>query len=69
MTVKILLTERSSGSQKSKDDLRLQEIAFKIVKARKVIAVTGAGISCNAGIPVSTINRSIQATAKLTHST
>lgn len=48
MTVKISLTDKNKDT---KDDALLQEIAFKIAKARKLIAVTGAGVSCNAGIP------------------
>ncbi|KAF5095118.1 hypothetical protein D0Z00_003266 [Geotrichum galactomycetum] len=48
MTVKVLLTAKNS---ETKDDTLLQEIAFKLAKARKLIAVTGAGVSCNAGIP------------------
>jgi NAD-dependent histone deacetylase SIR2 len=34
-------------------DLELQEIADIMGKSRKVIVVTGAGISTNCGIPVS----------------
>jgi len=34
-------------------DLALQEIADTLGKSRKVIVVTGAGISTNCGIPVS----------------
>ena len=48
MTVKVLLTAKNS---ETKDDALLQEIAFKLAKSRKFIAVTGAGVSCNAGIP------------------
>jgi hypothetical protein len=38
------------------DDLRLQGIASLFNGARKVVTVTGAGISTNAGIPVSIIS-------------
>jgi NAD-dependent histone deacetylase SIR2 len=38
-------------SPESQDELR--EIANGLLKARKVIVVTGAGISTNSGIPVS----------------
>jgi NAD-dependent SIR2 family protein deacetylase len=34
-------------------DLALQEIADTLGKSRKVVVVTGAGISTNCGIPVS----------------
>lgn len=33
------------------DDL-LQDVAQSLLKARKVVVVTGAGISTNSGIPV-----------------
>lgn len=49
MTVKLHLTERDSKGSKS--DTALQDIAFRIAKAKKILAVTGAGVSCNAGIP------------------
>lgn len=35
------------------DSESLQAIANALVKARKVVVVTGAGISTNSGIPVS----------------
>lgn len=35
----------------SSDDL-LQHVAEALLKARKVVVVTGAGISTNSGIPV-----------------
>jgi hypothetical protein len=34
-------------------DLLLQDIANSLFKAKKVVVVTGAGISTNSGIPVS----------------
>lgn len=34
-------------------DLQLQEIAGILAKSRKVVVITGAGISTNCGIPVS----------------
>jgi accessory colonization factor AcfC len=34
-------------------DLQMQEVADVIGKSRKVVVVTGAGISTNCGIPVS----------------
>lgn len=34
-------------------DLHLQDIANALFKAKKVVVVTGAGISTNSGIPVS----------------
>jgi NAD-dependent SIR2 family protein deacetylase len=37
----------------SGSDLELEEIAETMGKSRKVIVVTGAGISTNCGIPVS----------------
>ncbi|KAF4341334.1 NAD-dependent histone deacetylase HST3 [Fusarium beomiforme] len=43
-------------SPDSQDDLR--DIANSLLKARKVIVVTGAGISTNSGIPVSSIDHS-----------
>jgi hypothetical protein len=36
----------------------LQDIANGLLKARKVIVVTGAGISTNSGIPVSSLKHS-----------
>lgn len=35
----------------------LQEIANSLYKARKVVVITGAGISTNSGIPVSSIRQ------------
>ena len=32
---------------------KLEEVSVAIAKAKKVIVVTGAGISCSSGIPVS----------------
>lgn len=32
---------------------RLADLSAKIVKAKKVVVVSGAGISCSSGIPVS----------------
>lgn len=52
MTIKIQLMARGLESL-SKDDARLQDIAFKMVKSKKILVITGAGVSCNAGIPVS----------------
>ena len=40
------------------DGEALQIIANAIVKAKKVVVVTGAGISTNSGIPVRLNNRS-----------
>ena len=34
-------------------DEPLQEVAESLLKARKVVVITGAGISTNSGIPVS----------------
>lgn len=48
MTVEIELVERNSGS---KHDRLLQDIAHCLAKSKKFLAVTGAGISCNSGIP------------------
>lgn len=44
---------RDLSSKLTSDDRHLQDIAFKIAKAKKILVVTGAGVSCNAGIPVS----------------
>lgn len=33
-------------------DSQLQDVAASLFKARKVVVVTGAGISTNSGIPV-----------------
>ncbi len=33
--------------------IHLSQCATKILKSKKTIVLTGAGISCNAGIPVS----------------
>lgn len=52
MTVTIPLIERGS-TVSTADDSRLQDIAFKLIKSKKILVVTGAGVSCNAGIPVS----------------
>jgi accessory colonization factor AcfC len=38
---------------KSDNHKLLQEIADCLAKAKKIVAVTGAGISTNCGIPVS----------------
>jgi NAD-dependent SIR2 family protein deacetylase len=38
---------------KPESDLFLQDIANSLYKAKKVVVVTGAGISTNSGIPVS----------------
>jgi NAD-dependent SIR2 family protein deacetylase len=40
-------------------DLLLQDIANSLYKAKKVVVVTGAGISTNSGIPVSRTRRRI----------
>ena len=45
-------TRVDSGS-----DLELQAIADALGKSRKVVVVTGAGISTNCGIPVSLFTR------------
>jgi accessory colonization factor AcfC len=37
-------------------DLRMQEIADIMGKSKKVVVVTGAGISTNCGIPVSCLD-------------
>lgn len=36
------------------EDILLQGIADSLFKARKVVVITGAGISTNSGIPVRT---------------
>ncbi|KAK9471059.1 DHS-like NAD/FAD-binding domain-containing protein, partial [Dipodascopsis tothii] len=46
MTVKVLLEDASA-----ENGGHLAKMAAHIAKARKIIVVTGAGISCNAGIP------------------
>lgn len=38
-------------SQNDKNHRMVSTIAWKIVRAKKIVFVTGAGISCNAGIP------------------
>lgn len=38
------------------EDVLLQGIADALFKARKVVVITGAGISTNSGIPVSNRN-------------
>ena len=48
----------SPGSDGS--DQLLQDIADSLHKAKKVVVVTGAGISTNSGIPVSTPGRNGQ---------
>jgi accessory colonization factor AcfC len=40
---------------KSQDSELLRGIADKVFKSRKIVVVTGAGISTNSGIPVSII--------------
>lgn len=46
-------TVRLSGPQAStsEDSIRLHDISKLVYKARKISVLTGAGISCNAGIP------------------
>lgn len=46
-TVNVLNTEKISAE----DLIRLHEVAKLVFKARKASVLTGAGISCNAGIP------------------
>lgn len=42
---------------KAGDDEKLQSIAQCLQKARKIVAVTGAGISTSCGIPVGLLTR------------
>lgn len=52
MTIKIDISQLKQWKQLSKEDNNhLDSIAHKLCKSKKVIVVTGAGISCNAGIP------------------
>ncbi|BFZ64443.1 NAD-dependent deacetylase hst3 [Saitoella coloradoensis] len=48
MVHKISLAARGGGSKVDRD---LDEVAHAVAKAKRVMVVTGAGISCNAGIP------------------
>lgn len=52
MTIKIDIQDSKQFAQLTRDNSRhLDSIAHKINKSRKVLVITGAGISCNAGIP------------------
>ncbi|ODQ50724.1 NAD-dependent deacetylase HST3, partial [Saitoella complicata NRRL Y-17804] len=48
MVHKISLGARGGGTKVDRD---LDEVAHAVAKAKRVMVVTGAGISCNAGIP------------------
>ena len=56
MTVS-LNVEQAQKSKNGYDARYLKDVVDAVVKAKRVLCLTGAGISTSAGIPVSTVQR------------
>lgn len=54
-------TSANPSSTSTSDKVALRDIALSVIKAKRTVIVTGAGISCSSGIPVSRLYGSVGA--------